>query len=284
MKYFTFVLNSDEVIKIKDTYSQLSIPDNNEYVLGHYQRNQVELILYKTGKLLLRGESLNSEISFIKKILNRNDYAAIGSDEVGTGDVFGPVVVCAAYTTIEDIAFLESLNIRDTKSVNDEFIIKNGPIIAKRLTHSIIILEPEKYNNLVKLGYNMNKIKAHLHNQAIVSLDAKLNTKVPVIVDQFCPESQYYNYLKDETLVFTDINFSTKAENLHIAVAAAAVIARYGFLYSMNKLSKEIGLRLAKGASKIVDKQLEYIVQQKGKKTLPKIAKINFKNVSKLIG
>ena len=30
------------------------------------------------------------------KVLNRKDYP-ISSDEVGTGDVFGPVTVCAAY-------------------------------------------------------------------------------------------------------------------------------------------------------------------------------------------
>lgn len=284
MKYFTFILSKDEIKKIKDVYKDFSVTHNDVNIDMQYKRNNTDLILYKSGKLLLRGKLLTNERSFIKKVLNRKDYAAIGSDEVGTGDVFGPVTVCAAYVTLDDIEYLESLNIRDSKSVNDKFIIENAPKIAKRLNHSLIILDPIKYNALIDKGYNMNKIKAHLHNQAIVSLHAKLKgPNVPIILDQFCPPQQYYNYLKDELLVNRDIIFHTKAENVHIAVAAAAIIARYGFLYSLQNCSKKVNLRLAKGASKKVDEQLKYLINNFDEDILVDVAKTNFKNVTKLI-
>src|SRR5690554_6682609 len=283
MKYFTFILSKDEIKKIKDVYKDFNVTHNDVNIDMQYKRNNTDLILYKSGKLLLRGRLLTNERSFIKKVLNRKDYAAIGSDEVGTGDVFGPITVCAAYLTLDDIEYLESLNIRESKSVNDKFIVKHAPAIAKRLDHSLIILDPVKYNTLVDQGYNMNKIKAHLHNQAIVSLHAKLKSiDVPIILDQFCQPQQYYNYLKDELLVNRDVIFHTKAENVHIAVAAAAIIVCYAFLYSMQNCSKKVNMRLAKGASKKVDEQLEKIVAEHGTDKLEEVAKLNFRNVTKL--
>lgn len=283
MKYYTLVTNEQELAHLHKVYSEHLKPNNNKNVLFVASHNGIIITAYKTGKVVLQGAEVHSELLSIKKMLNREDYEAIGSDEVGTGDVFGPVVVCAAYASVEDIEFLESLNVRDSKTVNDDYIAKIAPQIAKRLTHSLIILTPDKYNKLVQdEGYNLNRIKAHLHNQAIISLTAKLPKKdVPVIVDQFCTPKLYFNYLKDETLVYRDLQFHTKAEDVHIAVAAAAIIARYGFLYSMQQCSKTAGQTLLKGASKKVDEQLAEIVNKNGVSILDDIAKTNFKNVTK---
>lgn len=283
MKYFTFVLNKDEQAKVKDIYSSYSKTTNNENVSFFAIKDEIEITLYTTGKLLLKGENLKSEIALIKCSLGRKDYAAIGSDEVGTGDVFGPVTVCAVYVSLEDIEFLEDLNVRDTKSVSDAYVIKTAPKIAKRLTHSLIILKSSEYNSLIDEGYNLNKIKAHLHNQAIVSLTDKLKTnQIPVILDQFCQPQLYFNYLKDELLVYRDISFHTKAETVHIAVAAAAIIARYAFLYSLQQYSKKVNMKLLKGASKLVDEQIITILDTLGPKQLLNISKKNFKNIVKL--
>ena len=35
-----------------------------------------------------------------------SQYPQAGSDEVGTGDYFGPVCVCASYVTKDDVDFL----------------------------------------------------------------------------------------------------------------------------------------------------------------------------------
>src|SRR5690554_7223984 len=65
---------------------------------------------------------------------------------------------------------------------------------------------------------------------------------------------------KSTLFPYTTLFRSTKAENVHIAVAAAAIIARYGFLYSLQECSKKVNLNLAKGASKKVDEQLKYLI------------------------
>src|SRR5690606_19686126 len=112
--------------------------------------------------------------------------------------------------------------VRDSKNMNDKAIIAIAPKIAKKLVHSLLILTPQKYNKLTLQGYNLNKIKALLHNQAIIKTTSKLSEPVPVIVDQFCTPQLYFNYIKEETLIYRDIDFHVRAESIHLSVAAAS--------------------------------------------------------------
>ena len=281
MKYYTIAVNETELEQLNRVYQYHVVKDDNPYLLFHAVHNTIDILAYKTGKVLLQGKEITHELISIKKHLGREDYAAIGSDEVGTGDVFGPIVVCSAYVDIADIAFLESLNIRDSKNMNDKAIASVAPKIAKRLTHSLLILPPKKYNELSAKGYNLNKIKALLHNQALVKTTSKLDHQVPVIVDQFCTPQLYFNYIKEETLIYRDIEFHTKAEQVHLSVAAASIIARYAFLVKIKEYGEKLGFELLKGAGKEVDDQIKHVVETKGQQTLSFVAKINFKNVTK---
>ena len=281
MKHYTISVNDVELEKLNRVYQFHQVEDKNPYLLFHAEHNGIDILGYKTGKVLLQGKEVTHELISIKKHLNREDYAAIGSDQVGTGDVFGPIVVCALYATTTDIAFLESLNVRDSKNMDDKSIIAIAPKIAKKIIHSLLILPPEKYNELVGQGYNLNKIKALLHNQAIIKTSSKLEETVPVIVDQFCTPQLYFNYIKDETLIFRDIDFHVRAEQVHLSVAAASIIARYAFLVKMKDYSEKLGIELLKGASKDVDEQVRLVHEQKGRHTLGLVAKMNFKNVTK---
>jgi ribonuclease HIII len=165
--------------------------------------------------------------------------------------------------------------------MTDKSIIAIAPKIAQKIVHSLLILPPQKYNERVEQGYNLNKIKALLHNQAIIKTASKLEESVPVIVDQFCTPQLYFNYIKDETLIYRDIDFHVKAEQIHLSVAAASIIARYAFLVKMQEYSQKLDIPLLKGASKEVDEQVKVIFDAKGLHTLSLVAKMNFKNVTK---
>ena len=281
MKHYTMSVTENELEKLNKVYQYHQIEDKNPYLLFHAKHNDIDILGYKTGKVLLQGPEITHELVAIKSHLNKVDYAAIGSDEVGTGDVFGPIVVCSAFVNKSEIPFLEDLNVRDSKNMSDQQIIDIAQIIAKKLVHSLLILPPSKYNKLVKDGYNLNKIKALLHNQAIIKTSSKLKETVPVILDQFCTPQLYYNYLKDETLVYRDIEFHTKAESVHLSVAAASIIARYAFLVKMKQYSQKIGTKLPKGAGKEADEVIRQISEKKGPKGLNLVTKMNFKNVTK---
>ncbi|MGE4320342.1 MAG: ribonuclease HIII [Acholeplasmataceae bacterium] len=281
MKHFTLSVSNEELLKLHKIYHNHCITSDNPYLEFHAIHHSINIFGYKTGKIVLQGKEITHEIILIKKLLGREDYEAIGSDEVGTGDVFGPIVVCSAYASKTDIPYLEQLGVRDSKNISDKKIIEIGPKIAKTITHSLIILSPQKYNNLVAKGYNLNKMKALLHNQAIVKTFEKVGHQVPVIVDQFCTPQLYFNYLKDETEIYRDIDFHTKAEQVHLSVAAASIIARYAFLVKLDQYSKKLGISLLKGASKEVDHQIKDVYQKIGLTQLPLVAKMNYKNITK---
>lgn len=281
MKHYTMSVTDKELEKLNKVYQYHQVEDKNPYLLFHAKHNDIDILAYKTGKVLLQGHEVTHELVAIKTHLNKEDYAAIGSDEVGTGDVFGPIVVCSVFVNKSEIPLLEELGVKDSKNMTDQKIIEIAPKLAKKLIHSLLILPPSKYNKLVSEGYNLNKMKALLHNQGIVKTSSKLKESVPVILDQFCTPQLYFNYLKDETLVYRDIDFHTKAESVHLSVAAASIIARYAFLVKMKQYSQKIGMNLPKGAGKEVDEAIQTLFEKKGTKGLNLIAKMNFKNVTK---
>ena len=206
---------------------------------------------------------------------------SIGSDEVGTGDYFGPIVVTATYVNQENREFLEELGVKDSKKLTDEKILEIVPKIIKKIPYETIIYTNEEYN---KNDYNMNKVKAILHNKAILSLlkkDFYIYDKV--VVDQFCLPKNYFNYLKESNNVFRKIDFTTKAEDKCLSVACGSLISRYVFIKEMNKLSKNIGMQIPKGASEKVDEFGIELVKKYGKDILKKITKYNFKNTEKIL-
>lgn len=206
----------------------------------------------------------------------------IGSDEVGTGDYFGPIIVSAAYVEKENIPFLEELGIRDSKKMTDDKILEVVPLIIKKIPYNSILLSNREYNSNHG-NFNMNKIKAILHNKVLYKTKMEHPNYEYIVVDQFAEKYVYYNYLKDSNNVVRDITFLTKAEDQVLSVACASVISRYLFLKEFNKLSNELGINLPKGAGTSVDEAGKVIVQKFGREKLNEIAKLSFKNTDKIL-
>lgn len=205
-----------------------------------------------------------------------------GSDEVGTGDYFGPIVVSASFVKKDDIPFLEELGVKDSKKLTDQKILDIVPKLIKKIPYETIIYSNLEYNN--HLEFNMNKIKAILHNKVLLSLLKKDNYNYDkVVVDQFCYPKNYFNYLKDSNNVFRNITFTTKGEDKCLSVACASLISRYVFIKEMDKISEMLGKEVPKGAGIEVDKFGLEITKKYGKEILKKIAKLNFKNTKKIL-
>ena len=268
------------------------------YVVFQAQDEDTVITMYESGKVMFQGTSADvdaamwgvalentSEKKEAKKKENEKYYNvnAIGSDEVGTGDYFGPIVVTACYVTKEDIPFLEELGVGDSKKIDDSKILKIAPEIAKKIKYKSVILSNKEYNDKYTKELNMNKIKAILHNRVLYELvheDVKYDY---IIVDEFARENRYYEYLKDQPVVQRGITFLTKAEDISPAVACGSIISRYLFLKEFDKLCDEIHIPLPKGAGKDVDTIGEEVVEKYGEDKLKEIAKFNFKNTDRIL-
>lgn len=260
------------------------------------------ITMYKSGKLMFQGggaereaarwgtvEKTATPLSTIgaKGDVLPNNFATmsvLGSDETGTGDYFGPITVAAVYVPTSKIELMNELGVKDSKMLTDDYMRKIAPDLRAACVHSVLVLRNEKYNNLQAKGYSQGKMKAMMHNKALQNTLSKMAPEKPefILIDQFAERGVYYNYLKNEReLVQENVYFSTKAEQLHVAVATASILARAAFLKEMDRLSDITGLTLMKGASNKVDVQAARIWRNQGEEFLRSITKWHFSNTDK---
>ena len=299
--------NSTQVIRVSDKTREKLIKYYEDkkrdkvipYVVFQAQDADTVVTLYESGKVMFQGVSADIDANMWRdidgqekvdkvavKAMDKKYYysSAIGSDEVGTGDYFGPIVVTSAYVSEDDIEYVESLGIKDSKKLTDEKIKKIVPDLVKRIKYKSQILTNSEYNEKYSNVYNMNKIKAIMHNKVLYRMvnEEKLNYDY-IIVDEFARENRYYEYLENNPKIQRGITFITKAEDKNLAVAAASVISRFIFLMEFDKMCDKIHIPLPKGAGKDVDSIGKEVVEKYGKEKLKEIAKYNFKNTERIL-
>ena len=267
------------------------------YVVFQAEDEDTVITMYTSGKVMFQGVSADVDATMWKEIdgqkateekaVDNSKYhncSSIGSDEVGTGDYFGPIVVTASFVKKEDIEYLEKLGIRDSKKISDDTILKIAPQIAKKIKYKSIILNNTEYNEKYHKDNNMNKIKAILHNKVLYQLVQETTEPYDyIIVDEFAREARYYEYVKDSTQIQRGITFMTKAEDKNLAVACSSIISRYIFIKEFDKLADNLHVPLPKGAGPQVDTIGQEIVEKYGKDKLNEVAKLNFVNTERIL-
>lgn len=291
---------NDEIKKKMIEYYKDKVRDKKiPYVVFQAQEEDTVITMYESGKVMFQGVSADVDAAMWgtalentkekqaeRKKENAKYYncSAVGSDEVGTGDYFGPIVVTATFVSKEDIPFLEKLGVGDSKKIDDSKILKIAPEIAKKIKYKSVILSNREYNENYTKDINMNKIKAILHNRVLYQLVNDVRPKYDyIIVDEFAREARYYDYIKDQKVIQRNITFMTKAEDKNMAVACGSIISRYIFLKEFDKLCDSIHIPLPKGAGKDVDSIGEEVVEKYGEEKLKDIAKLNFKNTERIL-
>ncbi|WP_019414206.1 ribonuclease HIII [Paenisporosarcina sp. TG20] len=293
-------------IKIKELsthYANNRIERNAPGVVFAAKLSDTSITIYTSGKVLFQGSGATREakrwgttqqkaekkVSSTKGDILPEGFAnksVLGSDETGTGDFFGPITVAACYVPADKIELIQYLGVKDSKMLTDDIMRKIAPDLKKSLTNSILVLGNEKYNTVQAKGWSQGKIKALLHNQALKNVLKKIHPVHPefILIDQFAERGIYYNHIKEEKdIIRENVLFSTKAEQLHVSVAAASILARVAFLDAMDKLSQQVGLTLPKGASFKVDEVAAKIFLSKGEEYLTSITKKHFANTGKAL-
>ncbi|MET4560834.1 ribonuclease HIII [Lysinibacillus parviboronicapiens] len=262
------------------------------------------ITLYKSGKLMFQGSGADREAARwggsaqtasspkSSSIGAKGDVlpdgfasmSVLGSDETGTGDYFGPITVAAVYVPASKIELVNELGVKDSKMLTDDYMRRIAPDLRAACIHSVLILRNEKYNALQAKGYSQGKMKAMMHNKALGHTLSKMAPEKPmhILIDQFAERGVYYNYLKNEKdIVRENVLLSTKAEQLHVSVATASILARAAFLKEMDRLSELAGIELLKGASAKVDALAARIWRGQGEEFLRSITKWHFANTEK---
>jgi ribonuclease HIII len=207
-----------------------------------------------------------------------DSYPKIGSDEVGKGDFFGPLVVCSVF--MESPSQIIDISARDSKSVSDSRINRLAPELIKKVKYSIVKISPQKYNELYGKFKNINIILGWAHAQAIKNLLAEGLVPEVILVDKFGPEIRVLKHFDDDTIKKRMV-FAPNAE-VDIAVAAASIIARFAFLNEVKKMGADCGMEIPLGAGTPADEIAKKLAGQIGLRDLSRYVKTHFKNFSRL--
>ena len=219
-----------------------------QYALFQAVDGDTVVTLYQSGKVVFQGrdadlaadfwietEKINSGSAKVSSSDDKKEkketvrkiplkISSIGSDEVGTGDFFGPIVVSATYVTREDVDYLLELGVKDSKKMSDSDILEVVPKIIKRIPYHTFVLSNKQYNKVYSSDMNMNKMKAILHNKVLSEfVSSKKYNYDYIVVDQFENPKSYYNHLKDASYKVYNITFLTKAEDQCLSVACASL-------------------------------------------------------------
>lgn len=307
MKQSTITLKVTDKTKEQmiEYFNDLKKEKTPPYAIFQAKDGDTTVTMYQSGKVVFQGSdadlasdfwiaterinSGNAEITSSKTKKEKQKKViplrinSIGSDEVGTGDYFGPIVVTSAYVSKENIDFLLDLGVKDSKKLSDTKIKQIVPEIIKKIPYTTFVLSNKEYNKQKQKNINMNQMKAILHNKVLFDMKSKGYSYDYIVVDQFEPPKSYFHHLKETNRIVRDVMFLTKAEDHCLSVACASLISRYVFLQEMYKLEKELDLPLPLGANSIVDKAGIKIVSIYGKEKLSSIAKLNFKNTDKIL-
>ena len=206
------------------------------------------------------------------------DEGHIGVDESGKGDFFGPLVIAACYVGPEHLAELDG--VRDSKKVTDALALKLAGNIKRTCPHSVIVVNPTKYNELYAKMRNLNHLLAWGHARAIENVLEVQPAKL-VISDQFAAGGAVVKSRLYEKGKLVEFRSMVRAE-ADIAVAAASILARAGFLEALSRLSREFDIDLPKGATNVIGTGKRFVVKH-GADALPQVAKMHFKTSGQVL-
>lgn len=203
-----------------------------------------------------------------------------GSDEVGKGDFYAPIIVGSIYLNENQYNILKELGVKDSKDLSDIQITKLAKEI-KQVTsnYSILRIKQNKYNELYSKIGNINAILAWAHVTNIKNVYKKHSFE-KLLVDKFGREEQIKSGLKELNL--KEMIFKPKAEQ-NIAVAAASILARDALIKSTENMNKHYNFEFPLGANKIVIQKGKEFVNKYGSDELKNVCKLHFKTTNDIL-
>jgi len=279
-------------------------PRTVPYARFAFESDKTNIVFYESGKLVVQGKGTAEFVEFIlepeilkevklgyETILNPDLLLPrIGVDESGKGDFFGPLCIAGVYVNESVIAAWKEIGIRDSKNISSDKKISE---LAEKIRATpgcvtdCVVVGNEAYNRLYTKMRSVNTLLAWGHARVIENLMGKRYQMNPppvkAISDQFAASKSVIEKALMAQGKEIQLVQRHKAEE-DIAVAAASILARDGFVKGLAKLEKDFSMKLPKGASAAVDKAAKEFVETRGAGELQKISKLHFRTALRAQG
>ena len=294
MNSYTHALTNEEVAKLRSLLTELGFEfAPKPYTIFFAQKNKLSVAVYEKGpKILIQGKGVEEFVQFElePKILGeaKLGYEEVhtpemfephfGVDESGKGDFFGPLVIAGVYADRGIARKLIDAGVQDSKRITSDAKIRTLADAIRKTTISlfdVVLIGPAKYNELYEKFGNLNKLLAWGHARVIENLLSKKPDCPRSLSDQFADAQLIEQSLMRHGQKI-EIQQRPRAES-DIAVAAASILSREGFINWLDREGKKLGLQLERGASPAVKSTAGKLVERKGPDFLRQVAKVHFR-------
>ncbi|MBQ9775776.1 MAG: ribonuclease HIII [Lentisphaeria bacterium] len=256
--------------------------------------DKVNAVSYDSGKLVVQGAKAAEFIEFIlepligvelpAETIPENNSPHCGVDESGKGDFFGPLIIAGVYVNEFTAPKLRALGVCDSKMIkSDKKICELAQKIREIVgtAYTVVTLPPATYNRLYSQIGNLNRLLAWGHARCIENILEKVPECPHALSDKFGDESLIKRALMEKGRKIR-LEQRTKAES-DIAVAAASILAREGFVNGCAKLSERFGMEFTKGAGPKVIENGRLLLAHYGAEAFTECAKLHFKTYQELL-
>ena len=291
---YTYPLTTEQASKLRRLVDQLGFTfAPRPYTLFFAQKDKLSVAVYEKGpKVLLQGKGLEEFVQFhlepeilgeaklgYEEVHSPEMFEAhFGVDESGKGDFFGPLVIAGVYVD-RGIArkFLDA-GIQDSKRIGSDARIHALADTIRKTQGAIaetVVIGPERYNDLYEKFGNLNSLLGWGHARVIENLLAKRPDCPRALSDKFADARVIERSLLQRGRGI-ELEQRTKAES-DLAVAAASIMAREGFIDWLERKGKALGVRLSRGVSGAVKDAARTLVEKQGPGVLRQVAKVHFR-------
>jgi len=299
MNSYTHALTKEQATKLRTLLEELGFEFSpKEWTIFFAQKNKLSVAVYEKGpKVLVQGRGVEEFVQFElePKILGeaKLGYEEVhspemfeqhfGVDESGKGDFFGPLVIAGVFVDRGIARKLLDAGVVDSKRIGSDARIRALADTIRKTSLGLVetvLIGPAKYNELYDKFGNLNRLLGWGHARVIENLLGKKPGCPRSLSDQFA-DSRVINasLLKHGRKIA--IEQRPRAES-DIAVAAASVVAREGFINWLERKSNELGMRLERGVSPSVKDAARKLVETNGPGALREVAKVHFRTAHEI--
>jgi ribonuclease HIII len=299
MTSYTHALTQQQVGKLRALLEESGFEfAPKEWTIFFAQKNKLSVAVYEKGpKVLVQGKGFEEFVQFElePKVLGeaKLGYEEVhspemfephfGVDESGKGDFFGPLVISGVYVDRAIARKLLDAGVVDSKRVSSDTRIRALADTIRKTSQGLVetvLIGPAKYNELYEKFGNLNRLLGWGHARVIENLLARKPGCPRSLSDQFADAR-----VIKESLMRHGRNIvleqRPRAES-DIAVAAASIIAREGFINWLERKGKELGMRLQRGVSPGVKETAKKLVEMGGPQALREAAKVHFRTAHEI--
>lgn len=303
MHSYTIVIQPLDVAKLKGILEERGFEFSvKPYAYYSAKKDKLHVTVYEKGpKVLVQGKETEEFVRYVlepeilgearlgnEEVLEPEMFTPhFGVDESGKGDFFGPLVVAGVYVDQSIARELLNAGVMDSKRISSDVkiaqlakVIRSVPGVA----YEVIVLKPEKYNELYSGFNNLNRLLAWGHARVIASLAEKVPSCPRALSDQFAAREEVLQSALDRQgsqFEYLELQQKTKGES-DVAVAAASILARDAFVDWMQRASEKGGVMLPLGAGERVLESARELLEKYDETVLPKVAKVHFKTMTQI--